>query len=167
MLKNKICTHIVCHKTSRIMEDPRSETERNCNGLLHNIYRSHPKGAEDTVFTGVCLSTGGVPRFQVLSWGGGVPQTQVLSLVSGPRFFPRGVPQSQPEGGYPREGTLPAGTGVLLPKETGQQSEYLLCGGRYASCGHAGGLIITGVKIISYCFHCLRGRVGAFTMTCT
>ena len=36
--------------------------------------------------------------------------------------------------GYP-----PAGTGVSPPPETEQESKHLLCSGRYASCGHAGG----------------------------
>ena len=44
--------------------------------------RPHPKDGEDTVFTGVCLSTP----------GGGVPQRQVLSQVTGPRSFPEGTP---------------------------------------------------------------------------
>ena len=45
-------------------------------------------------------------------------------------------------GGYPaRGGTLPGGRGTQL----GQHREYLLHGGRYASCVHAGGLS---------CFYC-------------
>ena len=58
-------------------------------------------------------------------WGGG-PQSQALSQVSGPRSF-SGVPLTQPE--------VPQ-----CQPETKQQSEHLLHGGRYASCGHAGGL---------------------------
>ena len=50
----------------------------------HN-YRQHPKDGEGTVFTGVCLSTGGYPS----------PRFFTRSLVPGPLF---GVPQSQLEG---------------------------------------------------------------------
>ena len=49
-------------------------------------HRPHPKNGKDTVFTGVCLSTGG-------------PQSQVLSLVFGPRSFAGGT-------------RIPAGGGV-------------------------------------------------------
>ena len=42
-----------------------------------------------------------------------------------------------PGGGYPAwGGTLPGGGGT----QVGQHREYLLHGGRYASCVHAGGL---------------------------
>ena len=60
--------------------------------------------------------------------------------------WPGGYPGGDPgqggtlAGGYPGQGgTLPGGT---LPGGTqlGQHKEYLLHGGRYASCGHAGGL---------------------------
>ena len=36
---------------------------------------------------------------------------------------------------------------VLPPQETEQQSEYLLCGGRYASCVHARGLSSVKIKL--------------------
>ena len=49
-------------------------------GELTLSFRSHPKDGEGNVFTGVCLSTEGVPQFQV------------LSQVTGLRSFP-GVPQ--------------------------------------------------------------------------
>ena len=77
---------------------------------------------------------GGVPR---PPWGG----TQVR--------YPRGVPRSgtppggypDPPGGYP--GQVPP-RGVPGPPQggtrVGQQKEYSLHGGRYASCVHAGGL---------------------------
>ena len=168
----------------KIMEDPRSETGRNCNGLLHDIYRSHPKDAEDTVFTGVCLSTGR---------GGGTPvpgsfpgslvpglflgATLVLGFFPGllSQIFSEGGTPVPARGGTPERGTLTAGTGVLPPFTPRRQNS------RASTCYAAGGMslavtqedflmyeiIITGVKIISYCFHCLRGRVGAFTMTCT
>ena len=96
-----------------------------------------------------CLSVhrgggrGGLVRYP--PWGG----TQV-------RVPPRGVPRSgtppggvlrsgypprggtrvrSPPGGYPGPGTPPGGG-----TQVGQQKEYSLHGGRYASCVHAGGL---------------------------
>ena len=60
---------------------------------------------------------------------------------------PGGVPRSgYPPGGYPGPGTPPGGgTQVRVPPQgggtrVGQQKEYSLHGGRYASCVHAGGL---------------------------
>ena len=95
--------------------------------------------AEGTVLTGVCLSRG-VPHFQVLS--------KRYPSEGGTPVPVRGYPN--PSWGYPREDMglgypqlvldySPAGTGLPSPfLETEQQSEYLLRGGRYASCGHAG-----------------------------
>ena len=94
---------------------------------------------------------GGTPSFFMRGTPGGTPTSR-----SGPRSgwgtpwsgldgYPRtpirtgwGYPLSGLDGGYP-----PVGTGWGYPpppKKTEQQSEYLLCGGRYASCVHAGGL---------------------------
>ena len=82
--------------------------------------------------------------------GSGTPRggTQV-------RYPPGGVPGSgTPPGGYPgqvppggegvpRSGTPPGGYPDPPPRggtQVGQQKEYSLHGGRYASCVHAGGL---------------------------
>ena len=95
---------------------------------------------------------GGYPARGIPCWGylGRVP----------PRPGPdRGVPWPGPDGGVPWQGTPPArsrwgvpwqGTppqqGTPPPRSwwrgtlVGQQKEYLLHGGRYASCIHAGGL---------------------------
>ena len=126
------------------------------------------KGVPQSLVCSQVLS-GGYPKSQVLSqvlvpgpfWGEWwVPQSQALSLVSGPRSFPIlavRVLQSQLRGtpgqGYPNQewGTPEPGQGWVPhlhwdwatpppPPTTEQQSEYLLSGGRYSSCGHAGGL---------------------------
>ena len=86
---------------------------------------------EGTVFTGVCLSTGGRGVSQLTQRGRGS-----ASQLSG-----GGV--SQPEG------VSPAGGGESA--KIGQQNEYSLHGGgRYASCVHAGGLSCI------FCFQSLR-----------
>ena len=65
--------------------------------------------------------------------------------------LPGGVPcqggypaRGYPAGGYPAGGTLPgyppARSGMGGGTQLGQQKEYSLHGGRYASCVHAGGL---------------------------
>ena len=85
-------------------------------------WRSHPKDGEDTVFTGVCPQSGrGTPVSCPRSHGifQRVPQSRVLSQVSGP------------------------GSSAPLPAETEHQSQYLLRGGRYAPCVHAGGFSCT------------------------
>ena len=145
---------------------------------------------EGTVFTGVCLSTGG---------GGGYPVRYPPGGYPGPGTTPGGYPDTPPRGvcGPPREGTQtpgvprpgyspPGGTQTWVPPggypgpppggpmsgyppggvpghppggvpgprggypgpgtppgggtRVGQQKEYSLHGGRYASCVHAGGL---------------------------
>ena len=79
---------------------------------------------------------GGVPG---PPWGGtrsgtppGVPD----------RVPPQGGPGTPPGGGVPDR--VPLGGGVRVPPrggtQVGQQKEYSLHGGRYASCVHAGGL---------------------------
>ena len=71
------------------------------------------------------------PQTQV--WLGGIP-SQVWSGVPHPRS---GYPPPPGHGmGYPPW----TWHGVTPPPETDQHSEHLLCGGRYASCVHAGGL---------------------------
>ena len=122
---------------------------------------------ESTVFTGVCLSTGGgrggtrthegVPD-RVPPWGGTWTPGGYLTGyppggVPGPRGgtqTPRGYLTRYPLGGggtRTRGGDLtgyPPGGGVPGPPrggtQLGQHSEYLLHSGRYASCVHAGGL---------------------------
>ena len=92
---------------------------------------------------------GGVPS-QVPPWGEGVPG-QVPRGVS--RYPPWGVPSQVHPGGVPgqvppRGSGYPPGWGVpgqVPPRggggtRSGQQKEYSLHGGRYASCVHAGGL---------------------------
>ena len=106
---------------------------------------------EGTVFTGVCLSTPGM----------GVPHLH--NTLTGPMFFPGGgggypsdwshVPSqgrypSQVQMGWPGQvqmGDTPARDGVPArngvpppPCQIGQQMEYLIRGGRYASCVRAG-----------------------------
>ena len=97
---------------------------------------------------------GGVPC-QVQLGGGGVPDLgtpPAKSAWGDLTWVPPlpGYPPSQVrggtlvEGGYltwvpPRQGTPPAGGGGGVPR-SGQHREYLLHGGRYASCVHAGGL---------------------------
>ena len=85
----------------------------------------------------------------------GVLQSQVLSQVSGPRSFPRGypnpgqrVPQDRVPSDQARTGVPPTwdwGTPSQDRTETEQRSEYLLRGGRYASCGHAGALCFLNI----------------------
>ena len=98
-------------------------------------YRPHPKDGEGTVFTGVCLSTVGYPSPRFFPW----------SLVPGPFWV----------GGTSvlfiwNWGTPPVETGDPLTQKTDQHSEYLLRGGQYVFCGHAGGLSCCN------CFHYLH-----------
>ena len=100
-------------------------------------------------FLGVSQSwLGGTPVMSNPGWGGGV--TPVLA---------RGYQRPVSAWGYPSHGrgytydrSPPSRTGLEYPSspsqacgkypntETEQQSGYLICGGRYASFGHAGGL---------------------------
>ena len=82
--------------------------------------RSLPILWSQSISVCVCVWGGVVIQSQL---GGGVPQCKVGYSS------PRGCPPSQD-----RTGVHP------LPPETEQQSKYLLCGGRYCSCVHAGGL---------------------------
>ena len=120
---------------------------------------------EPTIITACTRRMGKVMFLQVSvrSYPRGVPKSQVLlSQVSGPRWF-QGAPKSQIGGGgltSPRQGYPCPGQGVpqswvgyprawvspiqdrtgIPHSRLGQKGEYLLCGERYASCGHAGGL---------------------------
>ena len=87
---------------------------------------------------------GGYPG-QVPPWGGtqarvppggrGVPRSGYPPRGGTRVRYPSGgYPGQGTPGGVPRSGTPPGGTRV------GQQKEYSLHGGRYASCVHAGGL---------------------------
>ena len=114
----------------------------------HYNYRPHPN-----VFS---LSTpggrvtparsdrgGGYPS-QV--WGGYPGQVLMVRMVPRPGPMEGGVPQPGLTGGVPQSGPTggtPARSGQLgtpLLPGTGQHMEYLVSGGRYASCFHAGGL---------------------------
>ena len=105
---------------------------------------------EGSVFTGVCLFTpGGVPHLHPIILplvprpfrGRQVPHIHSIILPLVPCTF-WGYPPS-PGMGYP---PARSGWGVPLlcwdglPLQQGQQREYLLRGGRYASCVHTGGL---------------------------
>ena len=91
------------------------------------------------------VQMGGVP------WPGssrGVPQPGPVRGVPQPGGYPppgqvqqRGVLQPGPDRGVPpnRDG-VPPGMGYPPPRSTGQQMEYLIRRGRYASCVHVGGL---------------------------
>ena len=63
------------------------------------------------------------------AWGGTLPG----GYPAGGGGYPAG---GYPAGGVPCPGGYPAGGGTLV----GQQKEYSIHGGRYASCVHAGGL---------------------------
>ena len=98
----------------------------------------------------VHTSTGGTP---FPGPGGGYPLPRsrwgIPPSLGGTPFPGRGIPPSQaggyhlPRQGYPHlapfpgGGTLPRWGGYIPPE---QHSMYLLRGGRYASCVHAGGL---------------------------
>ena len=101
------------------------------------------RNGEGTVFTGICLLTGGYPHLPTggggshsALWGEGIPS----SLMEGTPIQPNGgVPHSPRPGldGVPPP--PPARTGWGYPPE-GTVDEYLIRGGQYASCVHAGGL---------------------------
>ena len=69
--------------------------------------------------------------------GRGVPRSGYPPGGTRVRYPPGGVPGSGTPPGVPRSGYPPRG-GYLT--RVGQQKEYSLHGGRYASCVHAGGL---------------------------
>ena len=91
-----------------------------------------PQLGEDRGYPSQGMPAHGTPLGQV-RMGGGVPQPGGhLPGVPPQPGEDRGVPQ--PEGAPP-------------PPGTGQHMEYLISGGRYASCVHAGGLS---------CFYCME-----------
>ena len=76
---------------------------------------------------------------QVQVGGGGVPHPRSRWGTQSSRGYPILGPGG---GGVPR-GTSPVQDWIGYPppnQETEQHNEHLLCGGRYASCVHAGGL---------------------------
>ena len=96
---------------------------------------------------------GGYPAAGV-PWSGTPPQPGQDGGVPWPGGYPaRGVPWSgTPPARSGWGGTL-AGGGTLLPcwgrgTQVGQQKEYSLHGGRYASCVHAGGLSCISLAFI-------------------
>ena len=125
-----------------------------------SVLPSHPS---------ICLSTGGGYPYPIMLCNisqnamgqplGGYParSSRGGTLVGGTLLrVPCGeVPRSGTPPGQDRGGTLPGGTQVRYPPsakfpprqgqegggtQLGQHREYLLHGGRYASCVHAGGL---------------------------
>ena len=99
------------------------------------------EGCGKVIFSGrVSVPPGRVPR-PGPRWGGGYP-SQVQVRINPP-------PQKKKKlrlswmGVHPPSG-LDGSTSPPPSLETEQHSEYLLCGGRYASCVHAGGLYCLG-----------------------
>ena len=102
-------------------------------------------GRGDTPVTGPRSLPRGVPRPGPDREG--VPQSGPDGGVGG--FPSQGVPWPGPHGGYPSQGWVPPPSRDGIPPIQrwgtpapliGQQMEYLIRGGRYASCVHAGGL---------------------------
>ena len=96
------------------------------------------------------LGEGGVPspfRGIAQSWPGEYSRSQSGGIRSQPRGTPVlaggtpvfATPSSSQGGRQEQDWGTPAGIGIPTPK-TEQQSGYLLRGGRYASCGQAGGI---------------------------
>ena len=117
-------------------------------------YHPHPKDGEGTVFTVVCLSTGGTPVPG--SFHGGYPSPRFFHCSLVPGLF-WGVPQSQlGDTPIPSQRVPLSSLGLGYPwlingiphswdscnpptPEAQQQNEYLrIRSGRYASCDHAG-----------------------------
>ena len=96
---------------------------------------------EGNVLTRVC------PSINLSVHRGGYPYPIMLCNISQNAMRqPGGYPDPPPPGGVPRSGYPPGGgyRGPGTPPgggtRVGQQKEYSLHGGRYASCVHAGGL---------------------------
>ena len=148
------CQDVSCFIHSRV--------ERNILNLLSlvtwckivKIFTARVRSTrEGNIYTWECLS--------VHHWGEGAPWTS--SRWGGtPSQLRTGVSPSQIRKGYPPSwpGTLTGGTpiqtlnggGYPLPE---QHSVYLLRGGRYASCFHAGGLSC------HYCFPVWSSKPGS------
>ena len=135
----------------------------------HN-YRPHPKDGEGNVFSlstplggGVPISHNALQHFPEChgaaeggypsrsSRGGGYPARSSQGGGVPCQGVPWGVPcqggtlaGGYPAGGYPARGDTqvgyPPGQVRRGGTQLGQQKEYSLHGGRYASCVHAGGL---------------------------
>ena len=81
----------------------------------------------------VCLSNGGEGYHSQIQLGEGIPARSRWGVP------PIGIPPGQVQmGGVPQHTPLAGDTPP--PPCTGQQMEYLICSGLYASCVHAGGL---------------------------
>ena len=95
---------------------------------------------EGTVFTGVCLSTGGEGGYLTRYPPGGGSGYPPGGYLTG--YPPGGGPGTPPGGGGVPDRVPPGGSGYPPGGGTqlGQHREYLLHSGRYASCIHAGGL---------------------------
>ena len=133
---------------------------------ISGLDRGYPIPGPDGRYPIPGLDRGGVPHPRSRWWvphpgsgqGYSIPGTlsQVQMVVPCPGFRQR-YPISGPDGGTPIQdqdggtpikdwmgvpGYPPSRTGWGTPprQETDQHSELLLCGGRYASCVHAGGL---------------------------
>ena len=99
---------------------------------------------------GVRSSWGGQPPGGVSHWGGQPPggsATGGISHQGGSATGGVSHQEGQPLGGSATGGDQPLGGSATVgvshrggSAKTGQHREYLLHGGRYASCGHAGGL---------------------------
>ena len=107
---------------------------------------------------------GGVPCQGVPCQGGTLPGHTLLGGTLPGGTLPRGYPVGgYPAGGYPAGG-VPCRGGTQL----GQHREYLLHGGRYASCVYAGGLsclqcfgyLWTNVKRQWYFMKALNSHAG-------
>ena len=91
-------------------------------------------------------SRGGVPQDKVpLGYRWGIP---IRTWDGVPLQLGMGYPPSGPREGYPPSGPgmryplPPPQPEMGYPPRLGQQKEYSLRGGRYASCVHAGGLFL-------------------------
>ena len=104
----------------------------------------------------VCPHGGGYPG-QVQMWGGGIPARSRRRGTLARSRWGGGTPaRSRWRGNLARskQGNTPARDGV--PPRIGHQMEYLIRGGRYASCVQAGGLscvlCFLKVKFLIYLF---------------
>ena len=111
-------------------------------------YRPHPKDGEGNVLTRVCLSVHRGGSGPATGGGGSGPATGgggQVQLPGGVRSSHRGGSGPAAGGGSGPAARGGSATGGGQPPgggsaKIGQHREYLLHGGRYASCVHAGGL---------------------------